>query len=326
MCRRLSKIIATLFLFTIIYVIKPIQTFLPSRIISPPHLIAHRIQWTSLQRRLLFDQKCDGYEIGCGCISGTDPDRPQKVNQDSHFTFRMNNNADGTQVTVIGVMDGHGLKGHFVTNYLQKQLPKRIQQYHDASKNLEGAFDDDGTKFDEMIQNLIIVANADPSELKQEDDGDGNTMSKVLIDSFHRAHLDARMDENIPSARSGTTCVVCAIDESTNVATIANVGDSKGIQCFRRRSDDEEDGDWVVVPLTEATTTKIPTERERIEKSDGRIDGMGNVFYGPVGIAMTRALGDSVMIRAGVLPTPIITKKRYFCRQRMDYLRYRWSF
>jgi hypothetical protein len=31
------------------------------------------------------------------------------------------------------------------------------------------------------------------------------------------------------------------------------------------------------------------------------------IRYGPVGIAMTRALGDSVMTRAGVIPTPEIT-------------------
>ena len=39
---------------------------------------------------------------------------------------------------------------------------------------------------------------------------------------------------------------------------------------------------------------------------------MGNVWYGPVAIAMTRALGDGVMKRAGIIPDPeIITKSFY---------------
>lgn len=60
--------------------------------------------------------------------------------------------------------------------------------------------------------------------------------------------------------------------------------------------------------MTTETTTKLDEERGRIESADGRIDGSGNVWYGPVGIAMTRALGDSVMMRAGVLPTPVVTE------------------
>ena len=43
----------------------------------------------------------------------------------------------------------------------------------------------------------------------------------------------------------------------------------------------------------------------------GRLDTL-RVTYGPVGIAMTRALGDSVMIRAGVIPTPIVETYRIF--------------
>ena len=39
----------------------------------------------------------------------------------------------------------------------------------------------------------------------------------------------------------------------------------------------------------------------------GTKNDMNFVRYGPVGIAMTRALGDAVMARAGVIPTPEIT-------------------
>ena len=51
------------------------------------------------------------------------------------------------------------------------------------------------------------------------------------------------------------------------------------------------------------------TERARIESCpQARIDGRGNDFWGPVGIAMTRALGDAILLRAGVLPWPIVDR------------------
>lgn len=39
----------------------------------------------------------------------------------------------------------------------------------------------------------------------------------------------------------------------------------------------------------------------------GRVDGEGNVFYGPIGIAMTRSLGNAVMGPAGIISDPLLT-------------------
>jgi len=47
-----------------------------------------------------------------------------------------------------------------------------------------------------------------------------------------------------------------------------------------------------VMALSIETTTGVEDERKRIEDGEGRIDGSGNVWYGPVGIAMTRARHD----------------------------------
>ena len=62
--------------------------------------------------------------------------------------------------------------------------------------------------------------------------------------------------------------------------------------------------------MTNSTTVNFQMERKRIESCSSRIDSSGNVFYGPIGIAMTRSLGNSVMLNAGVLPIPIITKQQ----------------
>jgi hypothetical protein len=53
----------------------------------------------------------------------------------------------------------------------------------------------------------------------------------------------------------------------------------------------------------------MASERARIQASDGaRMNDSGNVWYGPIGIAMTRSLGSSAMLRVGILPVPIVTR------------------
>ena len=64
------------------------------------------------------------------------------------------------------------------------------------------------------------------------------------------------------------------------------------------------------------------TERARIESCpQARIDGRGNVFWGPVGIAMTRALGDAILLRAGVLPWPIVERYELLACITLSYCR-----
>lgn len=110
------------------------------------------------------------------------------------------------------------------------------------------------------------------------------------------------MSTTVPAGRSGTTCISCVIHDKG--FDVAFVGDSRAIQI--------EQGDFsppTVRVLAYETRTNIASERERIDSCQGRMDGEGNVWYGPVAIAMTRALGDVVMLRAGILPTPLIVSR-----------------
>ena len=88
---------------------------------------------------------------------------------------------------------------------------------------------------------------------------------------------------------------------------VAYVGDSMAILVSL---------DGTVTPLSQATTVEMPIERQRIERGEGAVTG-NNVFYGPVGIAMTRVLGDAVMLRAGVVPTPFV---KSFFRKKGDVI------
>jgi serine/threonine protein phosphatase PrpC len=226
-------------------------------------------------------------------------------------------------------MDGHGIKGHKLVRFLQTRLPVRLQEYMaKAAASTTTTFncltDQIDLEFQEAMerrkQDLIALAHADPSEWdnattitgEEKDLFTTRNIEDALRNAFVvAAHLDAQRDPTIPSGRSGTTCAMALIvpnkttNKSIDVYT-AIVGDSRILVASHTVHNGTTT--WSVQPWTETTTTRHPSKRARIEKSEGRIDGNGNVFYGPVGIAMTRSLGNAVMIRAGVIPIPVIQK------------------
>ena len=302
-------------------------------------------------------------DIGIANIPGTDPDRANKINQDAHFSISISpdsnessssSSSNPSTITCVGVLDGHGTKGHVVSQFIAQRLPQRIE---------------------ELI--LDSNTNSDSNSNSNSNSDNGNKekdkLKHDLIQAFEMTHEDAKQDTSIPAGRSGTTCVMCAVQKKTTTTTttttttktkqrtqimlhLAHVGDSRAILGYSMPSssqdfqfqyldehnndnpnnnnnnnnnngNDNDNGDhshnekedvfsksktnkWTSAALTTETNVKIPTEKSRIEAGEGRIDAMGNVFYGPVGIAMTRALGDAVMLRAGVIPTPVVD--RYF--------------
>jgi len=165
-----------------------------------------------------------------------------------------------------------------------------------------GVLDGHGKKGHILNEFLVsYIPKALKSRLLCEND-DAISIENILIETFENAHYAARMDESVPAGRSGTTCVVTVVDTKVGVIYTGIVGDSRAIIAIK-----DDHSDWRVTPLSNETTTSRECERSRIEQHEGRIDSGGNVWYGPVGIAMTRALGDSVMKRAGVIPTPEVT-------------------
>lgn len=239
--------------------------------------------------------------FGAASLAGTDPDRPGKVNQDRWlFTTATKQEEEKSRppLFITGVLDGHGRNGHLVTDYLQQQLPHRIkdclQHDHQADFSIWEA---------EQRQDLIRLGGADP--LSDVTYASSDRTGQALMDAFFLAHLDARRAEGIPAGRSGSTAVVCVSERHKDSSTIttAAVGDSMAYLIPSHNSNSP------AIPLCTPTTVQQDAdERARIQKrGEGRIDANGNVFYGPIGIAMTRSLGNAVMLRAGVLPVPKIT-------------------
>ncbi|CAK0837216.1 unnamed protein product [Prorocentrum cordatum] len=120
--------------------------------------------------------------IGYACKKGLKPEAP---NQDSFFIMKVDD-----QYSLYGVFDGHGSKGHDVSNFVKDNLPKIL-------------FSQDGL-------------DTDPKS--------------VLLKTFAKTQYlieKATALKQIDATRSGTTCSVVLHSHKDNVLHIAHVGDSR---------------------------------------------------------------------------------------------------
>jgi len=123
--------------------------------------------------------------LGYTCRKGLKPESP---NQDSWFVFRME------KYSIYAVFDGHGQKGHDVSNFVKEALPKLIVKH--AISKTESSLPEMQAMFQEVFhktQSLITLA-----------------------DKMHK--LSARM--------SGTTATVCIHDTEKGKIWVAHVADS----------------------------------------------------------------------------------------------------
>jgi serine/threonine protein phosphatase PrpC len=129
----------------------------------------------------------DPAQIGLGytCRKGLKPESP---NQDSWFVLKLEGN-----FAIYGVFDGHGQKGHDVSQFVKENLPKLIVR-------------DQRFKTDEM--------------------------PKMLVDSFKKIQTlisTADRMKKLSAQMSGTTCTVCVHDLGKNKITMGHVADSTGV-------------------------------------------------------------------------------------------------
>jgi len=191
--------------------------------------------------------------LGYTCRKGLKPESP---NQDSFIILRVDK-----QFSIYGVFDGHGQKGHDVSEYVKLTLPKlllRDPRWNDGPAALPQICKDAFKK----IQNLIATAQ----QLNQ---------------------MDAKL--------AGTTCTIAIHDHTNNKLTVAHVADSTAV-LGRVPAGTKE---IQAVQLTRDHKPDLKDERERIEKAGGRVvfDGYANhrVYAKNArypGLNMSRCLGD----------------------------------
>lgn len=190
--------------------------------------------------------------LGYTCRKGLKPESP---NQDSWSVLKV----DG-DFSIYGVYDGHGQKGHDVSNFVKENMPKLIIK-------------DQRFKTDQMHDMLKDVFKKTQSII--------GTMDRM---------------KKISATMSGTTASVVVHDYVKNTITVAHVADSTVVL---GEYTDATKTTVKATQLTRDHKPNLKDERARIEKAGGRVvfDGYANhrVYAKNArypGLNMSRCLGD----------------------------------
>ncbi|CAG9313651.1 unnamed protein product [Blepharisma stoltei] len=171
----------------------------------------------------------------------------------------------------FGVFDGHGNDGHEVSNYVRRYLPMQIMAHDLFEIDILRAFTDCYLKINQTLETL----------------GSGK---------------DAEFDTLL----SGTTAT--SIIVKNNHLYIGHVGDSRAILGLKR-----EDG-YEAFRVTIDHKPMLPEEKKRIESKKGQVKRLDNdipyrIFVKDQnypGLSTSRALGDLLAQKVGVIPDPQI--------------------
>ena len=240
-------------------------------------------------------------KIGVICHAGEVSFGKAKTNQDNYFNYNINYD----DLVFVGVCDGHGENGHYVSEFLISHLPLDFQDtYFNLKKAEKKSFED--------ISLEAITKMFEESFLKTDND------LNEFCDNMKKKKI---MGEYVPNYYncdySGSTCVSLLLKQKEiSTIYIANVGDSRTIVIR-----ENENNNWTCEQLSRVHKPTEKDEYQRIIDADGEIEAIedddGN-WTGPLrvwekgsegpGLAMTRSLGDKVGSKIGVVCTPEVSK------------------
>lgn len=190
--------------------------------------------------------------LGYTCRKGLKPEAP---NQDSWIVLKME------EQSIYGVFDGHGQKGHDVSEFVKNNLPKLIIR--------DKRFKTDATNDD--LKEMLIEAF--------------KRMQSLVVTADRMKKLSAQM--------SGTTATVCVHNTLNKKITLAHAADSTAVLA------EDKSGSIKGLQLTRDHKPNLKDERARIEKAGGRVvfDGYANhrVYAKNArypGLNMSRCIGD----------------------------------
>ena len=192
---------------------------------------------------------------------------------------------------IFGVLDGHGLHGHFVSQFFKDYFVKNMINYTEMLK-LRG----------------IMTAEEIYKELKK-------TGFSYINELFNKADMELTKQNIFDYTISGTTCNL--IFQFKKHLICFSVGDSRCIIVYDK-------GDFTnqgILPLSTDHKPNLPGEIERIQLSGGEVDTMRDMYgnrIGPArvykrgldypGLAMSRSLGDFQAKQVGVISSPQIVE------------------
>ena len=183
----------------------------------------------------------------------------------------------------MSVCDGHGIEGHFVSDFMKEILP------YDMSENLKNC-------------NLMTESEKEREKIHQ-----------IIKETFIIANEKLVDNEEINSLFSGSTCV--SVIYTPEKLIVPNIGDSRAVL---GRLINKEKNEYKAINLSRDHKPTEKDEAQRIIENDGRIQPFTEEgeFVGPErvwikeeevpGLAMTRSFGDRVAATVGVMSEPEI--------------------
>ncbi len=212
---------------------------------------------------------------------GFDGEEPKENNQDNYFIYK--NFMDKKDYIYMSVCDGHGVEGHFVSDFIKETLP------YDMSENLKK-------------QNILT-----------ENEKEKEKIHDIIKETFILVNEKLVDNEEINSLFSGSTCV--SLIYTPEKLIVPNIGDSRAVL---GRLVNKETNEYKAINLSRDHKPTEKDEAQRIIENDGRIQPFteDGEFVGPErvwikeeevpGLAMTRSFGDRVAATVGVMSEPEI--------------------
>ena len=274
------------------------------------------------------------HKIGVVCKAGEVVFGQRKVNQDNYFNYLINDD-----IRFIGVCDGHGDYGEYVSKYLRENLPKALEQsFKDLLERGYSNINILQKEFSGFSNNKINIETNDNLGNNDKNINDNNifeiikgifentflktdrNLSLYCHDLNNKKNISDKNDKKIFNVEySGSTCASILLKEKNiNKIYMGNVGDSRVIIIKELKN---KNNDWVPYQLTRDHKPTEEDEAQRVLEYDGEIekieDEYGN-WTGPLrvwvkgsdgpGLAMTRSFGDEVGTSVGVFSLPEVTE------------------
>jgi serine/threonine protein phosphatase PrpC len=218
--------------------------------------------------------------------AGKDEDGKTKTDQDTPLISLSVGGIIG--FNLFGVLDGHGVHGHFVSQFCKEYFIKNMRDYIELLKKHKGN----------------LTAEQLYNELKKEG-------YNYIIELYNKSDTELASQSKFDYNMSGTTCnIVFQFDKHL---VCFSVGDSRGILIFDKGNSKNEG----IIALSTDHKPDLPNEYKRIQFYGGVVDKIEDMFgdkIGPArvfkagfnypGLAMSRSLGDLQAKECGVISTP----------------------
>uniref|UniRef100_A0A7S2YLI8 PPM-type phosphatase domain-containing protein n=1 Tax=Entomoneis paludosa TaxID=265537 RepID=A0A7S2YLI8_9STRA len=192
----------------------------------------------------------------------------------------------GTDSFLVLLLDGHGVEGHLLADYARQEIPRRLHQKLNATLSVAPQ------NIDAWIQ-------------------------QQLNDTFHEVNEEAP-----PTSALRGGCTASISLRLGSKLFLANVGDSRTVVVQYSKSADPH-SHKPKVEITASTRldkAHLPDEQARIERMGGKVHippqhpqqsrvivySVAAIPHEPIGLAMSRSLGDWEWKPDGVIAEPLV--------------------